>query len=120
MYGCVPLVSLVPVEAKRGPCICWNCSLGGCEPMSGCWESNPGPLENSQVLVTAKSPISPSLVCIIFNCACLSLSLYSGVGVNMGTLEAGARGFGSPSPIVRGSYGARNCSWVFWKSIVLS
>jgi hypothetical protein len=31
----------------------------GCEPPCGCWELNPGPLEQQSVLLTAESPLQP-------------------------------------------------------------
>ena len=35
----------------------------GCEPTRGCWESNPGPLQEQQVLLAAKPTAQP----IVFN-----------------------------------------------------
>jgi len=43
---------LVPVQARG------RCQIPGvtdsCKPLSGSWESNPGPLEEQQVLLTAE------------------------------------------------------------------
>jgi hypothetical protein len=32
---------------------------GSCEPLCGCWELNPGPLQELQVLLTTELPLQP-------------------------------------------------------------
>jgi hypothetical protein len=45
----------------------------GCEPPCGCWEPNPGPLQEQQELLTAEPPIPPQIHmygCMYFICVC--------------------------------------------------
>ena len=35
---------------------------GGCESLHGCWEANPGPLQEQQALLTAEPSLQP-LIC---------------------------------------------------------
>jgi hypothetical protein len=41
--------SLVPTEIKRGVKFSRTEVMDGCEPFCGCWELNPGPLQEQQV-----------------------------------------------------------------------
>jgi hypothetical protein len=50
MDVCLPHASLVPTEARRGHCIPWNWSYDGFESPCGCWESNPGALQEEELL----------------------------------------------------------------------
>ena len=52
MCVCAPHVCLMPTEARRGNWILWNWSYRQCELPYGCWELNPGPLEEQSVLLT--------------------------------------------------------------------
>jgi hypothetical protein len=36
--------------------------VNGCEPVCGCWELNPGPLQEQPVLLTAEPSFPPSFV----------------------------------------------------------
>lgn len=44
----------VLAETRRGHPIPEALTTGGSEPLCGCWKLNPGPLENHEVLLTAK------------------------------------------------------------------
>ena len=61
LSACVSLYEIcwVPVEARRGPTSPWTGVTGGCEPLCGCWELNPGPLEEQLVLFNCRA-ISPA------------------------------------------------------------
>lgn len=50
MYVCVHYAYLLPVEVRRGHQIIWNLSYRQCELPCECWESNPCPLQEPQVL----------------------------------------------------------------------
>ena len=58
MYMCH--VHVVPMEARDGGSVRSPGTgvIDGCEPPCGCWESNLGPLEEQQMLLTAE-PSSP-------------------------------------------------------------
>lgn len=50
MYVCVPHACLVPTEARRKHRVPLTGITDGCEPLCGCWELNPGLLEEEAVL----------------------------------------------------------------------
>lgn len=61
-YVCASCMCLVPEQARNDPRGCqvswnWSCS---CEPPYGCWESNPGPLEEQSMLLTAEPSLQPA------------------------------------------------------------
>lgn len=43
-------VAQVPGGCQRGVMIPWNWNLDGSEPSCGCWELNPGSLQDQKVL----------------------------------------------------------------------
>ena len=55
---------LVPVEARSGHWIFWNCSYRW---LHGCWEPNPSPLEKQKILLTseASSPAFQNVLSIL-------------------------------------------------------
>ena len=55
MLFCVEDACLVPTEARKWCQVLWTGSyVHGCELLCGCRDSNPGPLEEEQVLFTAQ------------------------------------------------------------------
>lgn len=50
MYGCVPCLSLVTTEERRGCQTLWNLVMVGCEPSCGC----SGPLQEQPVFLTTE------------------------------------------------------------------
>ncbi|EGW01477.1 E3 ubiquitin-protein ligase NEDD4 [Cricetulus griseus] len=47
---------------KRAP----DLIIDGCEPPYGCWELNPGPLEEQPVLLTSEPSLQPHYVLFLF------------------------------------------------------
>lgn len=58
MYVCVPYVCLVSAETRRYQ-ISGTRVRDICEPPYGCWKSNPSPLEEKLVLLTAEPALQP-------------------------------------------------------------
>ena len=59
----VPHACLVPAETRKG---CWIFKTGvidSCQIPYGCWESNSGPLEEYQVLLTTDPPLQSVKLC---------------------------------------------------------
>ena len=52
----------VPKDARVGHWIPWTGVTGGCEPFGGCWELNPGPLEEQLVLLRAEPSLQPLIM----------------------------------------------------------
>lgn len=56
----------MPVPARRGHWILGTGIIDGCELPSGCWESNPGPLEEQTILLIIElSSPAPELPILI-------------------------------------------------------
>lgn len=75
IYICVPvwiyvhLYMKVPVEARRGCQILWKWHYTWLKAAQcGCWEPNPGPLEEQQVLLTAKASLQPWYALYFIQC----------------------------------------------------
>ena len=61
MYVCVPCACLVSMEMIDPQ----NWILSSCEPSSGCWKLNPGPLQEQQVLQTTKPSLQPQVLLLL-------------------------------------------------------
>ena len=61
VYVYMPYVYLVPMEVRRGPWIplLGVAITGSCELPCECWDLNPGPLEEQQVLFTSEPQLQP-------------------------------------------------------------
>ena len=57
-YAYSVLPACMPPGQKRAP----DFIAGGCVPPCGCWELNPGPLEEQSVLLTSEPSLQPPTV----------------------------------------------------------
>jgi hypothetical protein len=61
MHICASLVCLVPEEARRG-CLVPRTVTVGCELLCGCWELNPGHVEELLALLITELSLAPHCV----------------------------------------------------------
>ena len=69
MYVCA-----VPSEATRGLLVPVTGVINGCELSYRCQESNPGPLEEQTVLLTAELALQPLLLSVLTHAFHMSLT----------------------------------------------